>query len=289
MTVKDELRGRFNSLSPALQRIAKYVLDHPNEVVTSSMRTVGISADARPATLVRFAQQLGFAGWPELKQAIAQEMGLGREAYGDRARSLLERASEQGLAGEIFQVHKANLEATERHSRSGLNDAAVLLEAAPNVHVAGFRACFPIAFSFVYVYRLFRNSVHLIDGQGGSLEMQTRSMTEEDALLVISFAPYSREVLQVVEAGKRAGCKVIAITDSDVSPLSLLADVTLLFSTQSPSFFPSITSGMALTESLLELLVSRAGKPVIDRIERAEAHLFESGAYVDAGGRSRGS
>jgi hypothetical protein len=117
------------------------------------------------------------------------------------------------------------------------------------------------------VYRLFRNSVHLIDGQGGSLEMQTRSMTEEDALLVISFAPYSREVLQVVEAGKRAGCKVIAITDSDASPLSLLADATLLFSTQSPSFFPSITSGMALTESLLELLVSRAGQPVIDRIE----------------------
>ena len=287
MTVKDELRGRFNSLSPALQRIAKYVLDHPTEVVTSSMRTVGISADARPATLVRFAQQLGFAGWPELKQAIAQEMGLGREAYGDRARSLLERASEQGLAGEIFQVHKANLEFTERHSRRALQDAAALLETAANVHAAGFRACFPIAFSFVYVYRLFRNSVHLIDGQGGSLEMQTRSMTEGDALLVVSFAPYSREVLQVVEAGKRAGCKVIAVTDSDASPLSLQADATLLFSTQSPSFFPSITSGMALTESLLELLVSRAGQPVIDRIESAEAHLFESGAYVDASRRGR--
>ncbi len=129
--------------------------------------------------------------------------------------------------------------------------------------------------------------MHLIDGQGGSLEMQTRSMNAGDALLVVSFAPYSREVLQVVEAGKRAGCKVIAVTDSDASPLSLQADATLLFSTQSPSFFPSITSGMALTESLLELLVSRAGQPVIDRIESAEAHLFESGAYVDAARRGR--
>lgn len=280
MSVREELRQRFESLSPALQPIARFVLERPNEVVTSSMRTVGLHADASPSTLVRFAKQFGYAGWPELKQALAQEMGLGREAYGDRARSLLHRASDQTLAGEIFQVHRANLEATERHSASGLNAAAALLEKAASVHVAGFRACFPLAFSFVYVYRLFRNTVHLIDGQGGSLEMQTRAMARGDALVVFSFAPYSREALQVLQAARSAGCRVIAVTDSEASPLSLKADATLLFSIHSPSFFPSIASGMALAESLLELLASRAGKPVIQRIESAEAHLFASGAYV---------
>lgn len=280
MSVKEELRQRFGSLSPALQPIAKFVLDHPNEVVTSSMRTVGLHASAPPSTLVRFAKQCGYTGWPELKQALAQDMGLGREPYGARARSLLRRSSESSLAGEMFQVHRANLEATERSSAGGMNAVAAILEKAGNVHAAGFRACFPIAFSFVYVYRLFRNTVHLIDGQGGSLEMQTRAIAKGDALVMFSFAPYSREALQVAEAARAEGCRVIALTESDASPLSLLADATLLFSIHSPSFFPSIAAGMALSESLLELLASRAGESVVKRIEKAEAQLFSSGAYI---------
>jgi DNA-binding MurR/RpiR family transcriptional regulator len=76
--------------------------------------------------------------------------------------------------------------------------------------------------------------------------------------------------VQVAEAAKAAGCRIVALTDSAASPLALLADVTLLFTINSPSFFPSITAGMALTESLLELLASRAGKPGIKRIDQAE-------------------
>lgn len=288
MTVKDELRQRFSTLSPALQQIARYVLEHPNEVVTSSMRTIGMHAGAPPSTLVRFAQHLGYEGWPQLKQAVAQDMGLGSEAYGERARSLLGRTSDKTLADEIFEVHHSNLEATQRHSASGLNKVASLLGKAGAVHVTGFRACFPVAFYFVYVYRLFRSDVHLVDGQGGSLEMQQRAMVKGDALVVISFAPYSREALQVAQAAKTAGCKVVALTDSAASPLSLIADATLLFSVHSPSFFPSVTSGMALAESLLELLASQAGNAVVKCIESAEAQLFESGAYLALPGR-RGS
>jgi DNA-binding MurR/RpiR family transcriptional regulator len=64
------------------------------------------------------------------------------------------------------------------------------------------------------------------------------------------------------------------------SPLSLLADETLLFAIRSPSFFPSIAAGVAVTEALLELLASRAGKSVVKRIDQAEAQLFKSGAYL---------
>jgi DNA-binding MurR/RpiR family transcriptional regulator len=155
-----------------------------------------------------------------------------------------------------------------------------LLEKAPAVHAAGFRACFPVAFSFVYVYRLFRPTVHLVDGQGGSLEMQQRAFAKGDALVVASFVPYSREALQVTEAARAAGCRIIAITDSAASPLSLLADETILFAIRSPSFFPSVAAGIAVTESLLELLASRAGKAVVGRIDQAETQLFESGAYL---------
>jgi DNA-binding MurR/RpiR family transcriptional regulator len=282
MSVSEDLRHRFAELSPAMQQVARYVLDHPNDVVTSSMRTIAARADSTPATLVRFAQHIGYAGWPQLKEVLTSEMGLGPEAYGVRARQLVGRAKDRTLTGEMFEVQRRNLEITQRQIDATLASACALLEKAGAVHAAGFRACFPVAFSFVYVYRIFRDSVHLIDGQGGSLEMQQRALARGDALVVISFAPYSREALQVAQAAKAAGCKILAVTDSVASPLSLLADETLLFAIRSPSFFPSIAAGVAVTEALLELLASRAGKSVVKRIDQAEAQLFESGAYVQA-------
>ena len=288
MSVSEDLRQRFAELSPAMQQVARYVLDHPNDVVTSSMRTIATRADSTPATLVRFAQHIGYAGWPQLKAVLTSEMGLGPEAYGVRARQLVGRAKDGTLTGEMFEVQRRNLETTQRQIDATLIGACALLEKAGAVHVAGFRACFPIAFSFVYLYRIFRDSVHLIDGQGGSLEMQHRALAKGDALVVISFAPYSREALQVAQAAKATGCKILAVTDSVASPLSLLADETLLFAIRSPSFFPSIAAGVAVTEALLELLASRAGKSVVKRIGQAEAQLFESGAYLRAAGRRGG-
>jgi DNA-binding MurR/RpiR family transcriptional regulator len=179
----------------------------------------------------------------------------------------------------MFEAHRRNLDATERHNAGSLHKAAAVIEKAGSVHAAGFRACFPVAFSFVYVYRLFRDDVHLVDGQGGSLEMQQRALKKGDALVVISFAPYSREALEVAEAARAAGCRIVAITDSAASPLSLLADETILFAIHSPSFFPSVTSGFAVTEALVKLLASRAGRTVVKRIERAEAQLCQTGAY----------
>lgn len=282
MALQQQIRARYSALSPALRRVAKHLLDHPGAVVTQSMRTVGVQSGSTPATLVRFAQQLGFAGWPQLKGALAQDLGLGADAYGARARQLVGRAREQGLAAEMFAVLRRNLEATQRHSAGALERVCALLEKAPAVHAAGFRACYPVAFSFVYQYRLFRPSVQLIDGQGGALEMQQRALARGDALLVVSFAPYSREALQTAEVARAAGCRVVALTDSAASPLSLVAGETLLFATESPSFFPSAAAGLALAEALVELLASRAGRAVVRHIDAAERQLYESGAYLQA-------
>lgn len=280
MSASEHIRQHFPSLSPALQTIARYLLEHPNEVVTGSMRSVGTRCGSTPATLVRFAQTLGYRGWPELKNDFSAELGLSSETYVGRVRQLLGRNSDHSLTEEMFEVQRRNLEGTQLRCDAALHRACLLLEKAGNVHAAGFRASFPIAFSFVYVYRLFRKSVNLIDGQSGLLEMQQRAISAGDALLIVSFAPYSREALQVARAARQAGCRVIAITDSETSPISLLADETLLFLTTSPSFFPSVAAGVAVSEALVELLASRAGKAVVQRINKAEKQLYESGAYL---------
>ncbi|HEY2928334.1 MurR/RpiR family transcriptional regulator [Piscinibacter sp.] len=280
MGARDLILERFPSLSPTMQQAARFVVDHPNDVVIASMRTLAERAGAQPATFVRLAQQLGYAGWPELKSAFADDLGLNSNRYGQRAKGLAERGHDAALVGEMFTAQHRNLDATQAQSALSMREAAKVLKRAKAVHVAGFRASFPVAYSLHYGLRLFRNSVALIDGQAGSLEFQLRAIDKSDAVVVISFAPYSRESLQVLEAARGAGARVIAFTDSSASPLALGADVAVLFSVDSPSFFPSVAAGVAATEALLEILVAESGANVAEAIERAEQQLFDSGAYL---------
>src|SRR5215475_5902582 len=110
MTTKDLILERFGSLSVKLQEAARYVVDHPNDVVISSMRTLAERAGAQPATFVRLAQHLGFAGWPELKAAFAADMGLQGKRYGERAKSLTSRGRNADLVAELFAAQRHNLE-----------------------------------------------------------------------------------------------------------------------------------------------------------------------------------
>ena len=281
MKATQTILDAFPSLSPKLQAAARFVVDHPNEVVIHSMRTLAGRAGSQPATFVRLAQQVGFTGWPALKNAFADDLGLGHDGYGQRARSLASRGPGRELPVEMFDVLRRNLDETLARSAAVLAQVADCLQAAPTVHLAGFRASAPIAYCLFYGYRLFRRSVLLLDSQHGGLEMQTRAIDRGDAVFIVSFAPYSREALQVMAAARSAGAKIVAFTDSSASPLALEADLVLLFAVESPSFFPSVAAGVGLVEALLVLLVAAGGDAVAQAIDQTEQALFDSGAYLD--------
>ena len=196
-----------------------------------------------------------------------------------RAVSLL-GYTDSDLLDEIVQAQYRNLEALRNQSTQDIAAAARLLHRAKVIRVAGFRACFPIAFAFQYVCRLFRGAVDLIRGEAGTLEMELRGLSPDDAVLAISFAPYSQEALRTVDAAANAGCPVVALTDSSLSPLALRADRSILFSVDSPSFFPSIAAGILAAEALAQQLLTLAGKDAVKTLEEAEGQLTSMGAYA---------
>jgi len=277
---REQILDRFGTLTPTMQAAARFIVDHPNEVVIASMRNLAEQAGAQPATLVRLAQQLGYEGWPGLKSAFARDLGLHSATYGERAKDLARRGRGQDLARELFAVQRSNLDTTEAAVAPRLDAVVKLLRKARAVHIAGFRASHPIAFALFYGYRLFRNSVFLVDHHGAGLEAQLRPVEKGDVVVAISFAPYSREALQAAAHAHKAGARLVALTDSSASPLALQADVVLPFSVASPSFFPSVAAGVALAEALLEQLVAEGGDAVVTRIARVERELFDSGAYL---------
>ena len=276
------LREHFTSLSTQFQGGARYLLDHPQEIPILSMRKVAADAGVQPATLVRLAQFLGFEGWQGLRELFVESLRGGQQPYAKRARKVVRENGSSRMLAEMLESQHRNIDHTGANNGESITLATSLISAAPNVHVAGFRSCHPIAFTFHYVYRLFRPTVQLIRGDAGTLEMELRVLAPKDAVVVVSFAPYSQESLRVAKAARDAGCRLIALTDSTVAPIALQADCTLLFSVDSPSFFPSITAGVALAEALVEQLLAKKGKGAIKALELAEGQLHQAGAYVQA-------
>ncbi|EOY8405190.1 TPA: MurR/RpiR family transcriptional regulator [Enterobacter asburiae] len=283
MNPRENIVSTFSELSAELQRAAEFSLQNTNQLVVLSMRAFASEAGVKPATLLRLAQRLGYNGWGELKDAFIDELGLRNDTYVSKAEKLIAKGTQPQLYEEVFQAHQRNLAFTQHENHQAMEQAVSLLDAAENVYICGFRASFPIAWSLFYVYRLFNRQVSLIDGLASNIEVFTRELTAQDCLLLTSFAPYSRESLDVLRAAQQAGATIVAITDSPVSPLAQAADCTLLFSIDSPSFFPSVVSGMGLAECLLAMLVARHGRDAVNKIENAERYLIDSGAYVVLG------
>ena len=283
-TTFDELaaliRSQFADLSPQFQAGAAFLLDHPDEVAVSSMRKLAERAQIQPAALVRLAQQLGFEGWGGLRELFVARVRTRPEPLAARAKSLVARNRRDGLGADLLAAQQRNLSASAAHNAGVVFEAARVLRRAKRVHVAGFRSCYPVAFGLAYQYGLFRSTVMLLTGDAGTLELQLRAVDSDSATIVVSFAPYSVEAARVAQAALEQGSRLIAITDSAVSPIALNADKVLVFSHESPSFFPSLVAATATAELLVAQLLTLEGDAAVESLEQAEETLHARGAYV---------
>lgn len=274
------IREQFPELSPQFQAGAAFLLDNPDEVAVSSMRKVAERANVQPAALVRLAQQLGYPGWNELREVFVGRVRTRPEPLTAKARTLVKGGSGDSLSLDLAQAQSHNLALTVAQNAHLVVQAARTLRKASHVHVAGFRSCYPVAFGLLYGYRLFRSSVSLISGEAGTLEMQLRGIQKRHATVVVSFAPYSVEAVRVAQATVEQGGKLIALTDSAVSPIALNADQTLIFSHDTPSFFASLVAASAVAEMLVAQLLALEGRNAVAQLEEAEAALHSHGAYA---------
>jgi len=280
------VRERFPDMSPQFQIGARHLIDFPAEVPVQSMRRIAARAGVQPATLVRLAQSLGYEGWDAMRQVFIRGLHQIPRRYADQAQDVIRRRGTRGTLGRHAAAQAGSMRLLEELNAGKLSDAARVLARARQVHIAGFRASYAAAHTLHYLYRLFRNSVTLLRGDAGLLEMELRALEPADAVVIIGFAPYSHEAKQVADAAHARGCPILAICDSKVAPLARHAEVTLLFSTETPSFFPSSAAATVLVEALAGQLLGRAGRQAVDALDQAEDQLRRSGAYLSPQGGS---
>ena len=272
----------YPTLTPELQKAARFMVEHPEEIGLSSMRTVAKEADVKPATITRLTKTLGFGDYENLREPFRQRLRKHSPGFASKLQDV-QRRSKSG-ADTLFEDLRAQEIANIEHSLSDENypiirDAAETIHASRRVYVLGLRGAYAPAFVFQYAYQLFQDNSELLDTRAGMFADQLRGISKKDCLIVISFPPYTQITIDAVDYAADAGAKIIAVTDSLMSPAASAASQTIITKSESPSFYHSFTAALAVVQALITLLVTRAGGDAVKIVEEAEKQLSRISAY----------
>jgi len=262
------IRGRYDGLSDRLQRIARHILDEPNDMAFETLAVVADRSKVQPSAIVRFAQAFGFSGASQMQRLIRE--GLLRE---DRSVGYTERIRQHryGVAGDLEGTRQLLSEFVEGNilALENLNhalghrdlDAAIdLMDRSRTVFLVGFRRSFPVASYLAYMLAQSDKRAVLVDGLAGLQLQQARGFDGSDVVIAISFAPYSQETVDVVEAAAGRS-PVIAITDSVIAPIAKAADLVLQVRESEVRGFRSLAASMCLAQTLAIGLAVRKSAP----------------------------
>lgn len=282
-----DLQDVYPNLSPQLRRAAHYLIDRPDEIAFTSMRQLAERAQVQPATMVRLAQAIGFEGYEALREPFRDALRQQPSGFGQRARNLLARTGRRRrgralaqLANEMVAADRENLALSiEAIGADEMADAARVMADARRIYLVGQRSLFPAAFYVHYACSMFRENMILLDGNGGTFADRLRGITEEDALLVFSFEPYSRGTIEAAEYGAARGASVVAVTDSLVSPLAALTRHMLLVGTDTPALFKSVVPVLSVAQVLVAQILAQGGQEALDSVAESESQLETFGAY----------
>ncbi len=282
-TVLDRLTEEWDALTPEAQKAARYVLENPQDVGVSTVREIAEAANVKPNTVVRMARQVGFDGYEDFRTPFRDAIRRGSISFEDRAR-WLQSIAKQGELGGLFadMVGGAirNIEETfSTISADSLHAAAKAIWASENTYTLGVGVNNANARNFTYLASTGMVRFHAIPRQGNSAIDDLAFAGPKDVLIAITSKPYRSEVVAAVAVAREQGMTIIGISDSPASPIIRNADHGFVVRIDTPQFFPSSVSTLALLETLLSFVIASASDEIVDRVERFHARRHRLSIY----------
>lgn len=277
----------LEALSPELLRAAQWLQAHPHAAAMQSMRECARRSGLSPATFTRLARALGHEGFEGLKARFQQAVAPD-EGYAAKARALQASARRKdGWLEALNEVQHANAASVAGlNAREELEAAAGMLLGARKVAFLGLRASHGIAFHLHYTYALLAGNGLLLQDLGGTLADQVARLGRGDVLAAVSLSPYTRQTVQAAGLAAEQGASVLALTDGASSPLAAVATRTLVFRSQTASYFQSMVGALALAEALAAAVAVRGGRRAVAHLQSVQRQLDAQGAYWKKRGRA---
>ena len=284
-TILERLAGELEELTPEARKAATYVLENPRDVGISTVREIAEAANVKPNTVVRMARQVGFDGYEDFREPFRDAIRSGGADFPDRVRWLQEiRKSDDlgGLYADMVQGALQNIEDSfAAISADQLKLAAEAIWNSRNVYTLGVGVNNSNVRNFTYLASTGMTNFHAIPKAGSTPIDDLAWADERDVLIAITCKPYRREVVDAVRIANEQGIRVVGISDSPASPIICNADHGFVVSTETPQFFPSSVSTIAVLETLLSFVIAVASDEIVGRVEQFHERRHHLGLYSE--------
>lgn len=280
------LNEKLPKLSKGHKKIAEYILNHYDKAAFMTASKLGSIVGVSESTVVRFATELNFEGYPEMQKAL-KEFTNNKLTTVQRMNVMNDQLAGEDVLSRVLnfdieQIRKT-LDEIDRETFSVTVDALV---EAKNIYVIGARSASVLARFIVFYFNLMFDNVKIVHTTSTS-EMfeQILNIGSEDIMIGVSFPRYSKQTVKAFKYAHENGAQVVAITDSKASPLAKYADHLLLAHSDMASFADSLVAPMSLINALISAVGMRKQEYVSKNFERLEEIWEKYGVYEKNDGK----
>lgn len=279
-SLSERILEKMPSFSKGQKRIATYILEHYKEAAFMTACKLGATVDVSESTVVRFAAELDFAGYPELQHAL-QEMVRSRLTSLQRIEVARSRMADTEVLDHVLSCDMQNIRHTlDELPRETFYNAVDALVGARRVYVFGAGSCRALANFSAHYLKLLLPDVQLVYTNSNMEILEDMlSMGPEDALLILSFPRYSSKAVNTVDFAHKRGAKIIALTDSRLSPIAPYASHLLLAHSDMATLVDSLVAPLSVLNSLIVAVSLRRMEQNREALTELEQLWAEYGVY----------
>jgi DNA-binding MurR/RpiR family transcriptional regulator len=274
------LQEKEPTFSKGQKRIARYITDSYDKAAFMTANRLGKTVGVSESTVVRFAVDLGFDGYPSMQKAM-REMVLNRLTSVQRIEVANNRLGDQDVVSMVLHADMEKLRQTsETISREEFNTAVDAILKAKRVYILGVRSVAPLANFLGHYLNYMFNNVHVISGfSAGEMFEKIVSVNSEDVIIAFSFPRYSASTTKGARYCRSAGATVIGITDSKESPLGQCSDHILVAKSDMVSLVDSLVAPLSLVNALIVAIAAKREKELSQTFANLERIWDEYDVY----------
>lgn len=269
------------TFSKGQKRIAKYIEEHYDKAAYMTALKLGDTVGVSESTVVRFASEIGYDGYPELQKAM-QEMIKEKLTSIQRIEVTKNRIGDSDVLTSVLNQDIEKIRRTiEEISHEDFDNAISALSKAKNIYVFAVRSTSALASFLGYYLQLIYGNVHIINTTSKSSTYENLfRISDEDAMIGISFPRYSTTAVEAMEFAKERNAEVIAITDSMASPLVECATHTLIARSDMASVVDSLVAPLSVINALIVACVLAQKEKVENTFRQLEDVWTKQGVYT---------
>ena len=268
------------SLSKGHKRIAAFIIDHYDKASYMTAAKIGEATGVSESTVVRFACEMGFDGYPALQKTL-KETVKNKLTSMQRIEVSSAKIKEEGILKSVLQSDMEKLKLTlDEIDEEGFEKIVETLLGARKIYILGVRSSAPLASFLGFYFNIIFDNIRLVHTTSVS-EMfeQIINVGPGDVVIGISFPRYSKRTVKAMQFIRDQGAAGIAVTDSRNSPLAKAADYLIAARSDMASFADSLVAPLSVLNALIVAVGMRRKKHVYETFEKLERIWEEYQVY----------